>query len=356
MLAAVARPSPAALGLVVKNGSKARSRCSASMPLPVSANAIRTKRPPAGRSSSWPGSRMTLMAVTARTPPRGMASRAVAATLTSTCSSGPRSACTGLTSGATLMSSRMCSPRVRSSRWVTEASRSGTVAVSARPPLRPKASSWCASRRPRVVASTISVASWWRVEPGSASPAIISADPATTVNRLLKSCAMPPMSWPRLSSRRRWSSWRLRPRACSCSVTSLTMHSAPPGWPGSGAAATCTQRTAPSARTSLVLCTLCSPCPHWASHFGRSASAPGARNERIDRPGTWSLGSPSRVAIGSLTAVVTPSGSSCQTPSSAVSTIRRYRSSQVRSSSVERAVASARATSRMPRRAWNSRN
>ena len=52
MLAAVARPSPAAVGLVVKNGSKARARVSGSIPAPVSAMTSRTNRPLVAGSSS----------------------------------------------------------------------------------------------------------------------------------------------------------------------------------------------------------------------------------------------------------------------------------------------------------------
>ena len=66
---------------------------------------------------------------------------------------------------------------------------------------------------------------------------------------------MPPISWPRLSSRRRWSSWRLSPRASMWSVVSVIMQSTPPCWPCSSVSGIMlirTLRCEPSARISRV--------------------------------------------------------------------------------------------------------
>jgi hypothetical protein len=81
------------------------------------------------------------------------------------------------------------------------------------PSVRPNASNWCVRVRPVPTAFMMSFDNWCCGESSAVVEAIMSAEPATTVSRLLKSCEMPPISWPRLSSRRRWSSWRLSPRA-----------------------------------------------------------------------------------------------------------------------------------------------
>ena len=96
-----------AASLVVKNGSKARSRTSSGMPAPSSATVIRT--PPA--STSPAGRPLTAIA---SVPPSGIASRALTARLTSTCSSWARSTWTGTSPGPTVSRSAMRSLSVRS--------------------------------------------------------------------------------------------------------------------------------------------------------------------------------------------------------------------------------------------------
>ena len=76
------RPVPWPGSLVVKKGSKARSRTSSAMPVPSSTTVMRTP-------SATPATAI------ASVPPSGIASRALTARLTSTCSSCARSASTG---------------------------------------------------------------------------------------------------------------------------------------------------------------------------------------------------------------------------------------------------------------------
>ena len=86
-----ARPSPvpSPISFVVKNGSKMFSSRSGAMPVPVSATRD---------AGMGPASRTTVSAVMRSVPPSGIASRALIARFTRTCSSWARSATTGTTS------------------------------------------------------------------------------------------------------------------------------------------------------------------------------------------------------------------------------------------------------------------
>ncbi len=123
----------------------------------------------------------------------------------------------------------------------------------------------------------------------------MSAEPATTVSRLLKSCEMPPISWPRLSSRRRWSSWRLSPRASMWSVVSVTMQTTPAYWPCSsisGIMLIRTLRCEPSARISRVAPTVERPAWHSASRRVSSFWPWSSRKPRSETPTSCCAGQP----------------------------------------------------------------
>ena len=133
----------------------------------------------------------------------------------------------------------------------------------------------------------MSLASWCCGEPSAVVVRIMSAEPATTVSRLLKSCEMPPISWPRLSSRRRWSSWRLRPRASMWSVVSVTMQTTPlysPWSSVSGIMLIRTLRCEPSARISRVAPTVDRPAWHSASRRVSSFWPWSSRKPRSETP------------------------------------------------------------------------
>ena len=96
----VARPSPvpAPLALVVKNGSKACSATSGGIPVPVSLTRSRDVAPLVGAGdppATELASTVTFPVSMVTVPPPGMASRALTARLTSTCSRRPGSASTG---------------------------------------------------------------------------------------------------------------------------------------------------------------------------------------------------------------------------------------------------------------------
>ena len=91
------------------------------------------------------------------------------------------------------------------SRIVSITRLTGTGAIRIRW-MREKASNWVVSLAPRRPDS--SAASAIRLSRGSSTPrARISSPPITGVSRLLKSCAMPPVSWPTASI---FCAWRKR--------------------------------------------------------------------------------------------------------------------------------------------------
>jgi len=89
----VASPSPVPwpLGLVVKNGSEARAATSGGMPVPVSLTRRRTYRRGArpGFVLAYARSTSTFSVSSVSVPPSGIASRALTARLSRTCSSCP---------------------------------------------------------------------------------------------------------------------------------------------------------------------------------------------------------------------------------------------------------------------------
>ena len=102
---------PLPSGFVVKNGSKIRSRISSVIPCPVSLTTMRTYSPGAmARARASCSSSTTESDAIDSTPPLGIASRALIARFTSTCSSGPGSIAASPVFGA---------PRVTS--WISDA-------------------------------------------------------------------------------------------------------------------------------------------------------------------------------------------------------------------------------------------
>ena len=118
-------PVPLPASLVVKNGSKMRSRIASGMPSPVSSTVSHTCSP-----SSAP---VRMVSV----PPSGIASEALTARFISTCWSWPRSALTGRASGASSISSAM----------FARTSRRSILAASLTASLRSRGSGLVVSRR-----------------------------------------------------------------------------------------------------------------------------------------------------------------------------------------------------------------
>ena len=134
-----------------------------------------------------------------------MASRAFRHRLSSAFSSCPGSTCAGHRPAARTISISMSSPSVRrniGSSPASSAFRSTTFGASAC--LRAKASRRCVRSAPRCAAVVIiSASTRWRASSRFSSVSS-SALPITTVSRLLKSCATPPVSWPIASRRCDW--------------------------------------------------------------------------------------------------------------------------------------------------------
>ncbi len=149
------RPVPSPLGLVVKNGSNARSMTSWGIPVPVSLTFRLLYRPGASptRLAAWSVSTSALAVATISFPPPGIASRALTARLTRTCSIWPGSASTGPSPAARSVDSSTCSPRVRSSSC-------STPSITW---LRFSTRGWMTSRRAKA-------SSWW-VSPAARSAA-----------------------------------------------------------------------------------------------------------------------------------------------------------------------------------------
>ena len=146
-------PVPSPTSLVVKKGSKMRSSTPGSIPVPVSLTARRTYSP-------------TVPVSIASVPPDGIASRALIARLTTTCSSCARSASTGGSASAASIAISIVSPISRESIGTrpeaTSLTSSSTGSSTWR---RAKASSWRVSWLARSAARWISPSS---VTPGPA--------------------------------------------------------------------------------------------------------------------------------------------------------------------------------------------
>ena len=141
-------------------------------------------------------------------PPSGMASRALIAMLSSADSSCPGSASTGGQDGrrvdldadalveraAQHVGERMQQLRRRPPRWAA-------APGGARTPAACRSARRRAARRGRPRRRAAGLA---RPRPASGSSSSTCRLPWITVSRLLKSCAMPPVSWPTLSSRCAW--------------------------------------------------------------------------------------------------------------------------------------------------------
>ena len=141
-------------------------------------------------------------------PPSGMASRALTAMLSKADSSWARSASTVQASSASAVGTSIRSPSVRSSRSVMPR-------ISA---LTSITSGWSGWRRAKASSCPVSAAAlpdaWTtasakRMRLSSSRPGrrSMSAEPWMTVSRLLKSWAMPPVSWPSACILCAWRSW-----------------------------------------------------------------------------------------------------------------------------------------------------
>ena len=172
----VARPSPVPLPtpLVVKNGSNTRARTSSLIPCPVSDTVSCTVCPArnspvsvviiAGTSSSEVS--------TTSVPPSGIASRALTARFSTTCSICPGSIRTGGRPGCSRETNVTCSPiSRRSMRAAASTTSFRSTSLGCTMALRLKASSWPVSAAARCPASrmawtdspaSLSVASWAR--------------------------------------------------------------------------------------------------------------------------------------------------------------------------------------------------
>ena len=213
-------PLPAPGGLVVKNGSNACARTSSDMPHPVSATLMWTYRPWAGRSapgmvSSGPDAQEAEI-ITRPWP--AIASRALITRFSSAASIWPRSART-VHEGAASTDSEMPSPSVRASRSrMPPMTCSGSSTSGDRRWRREKESSWLvrrAARRDPSSALSASLAPRSSRVPRCRSS---SSEPMMVVSRLLKSCAMPPVSWPTASIFCAWCS--RSSAACSAAAVS----------------------------------------------------------------------------------------------------------------------------------------
>src|SRR3954447_9254211 len=216
---AVARPRPVPLpaSLVVKNGSKTRAATSGGMPLPSSVTAIDTYWPavmPCGRASS--GVRSTADVSTIMRPPAGIASRALTARLSRTCSSLVGSTLTRQRPVDSRISRSMSARKERRRSFspapMTSSSTTTRVRAGSR---RPKASRCLVSSAARTAAPWICSTSLSTSLSRTAS-CTKEAKLLMTAMRLLKSCAPPPASCPMMASRSCWAR-----RAC-CSRSSVT--------------------------------------------------------------------------------------------------------------------------------------
>jgi hypothetical protein len=192
-------PVPEPAGFVVKNGSKIRAWTSSLIPSPVSVTVITTEGPRLARpaSADAPFERLTSIA---SVPPSGIASRALAARFSSTCSSCPWSTSTRHGSSQLRIRSATSSPIMRASiepEPSTTARRSTTRgAITC---CRLKASSWCVSAAARQAALSVSFSQRCARLAASTSRSASARLPVIAVSRLLKSWATPPARRPTAS-------------------------------------------------------------------------------------------------------------------------------------------------------------
>jgi hypothetical protein len=180
--------------LVVKNGSKTRCRIVSSIPTPVSSTARQTYSRFAAGPSSWRCSSVSHVQLVSirRMPPSGMASRALFTRLNRICSTACRSTWTsGRSSSASTIIS-MSAGRIRRRTSASPVTVSPTCAVSRfSAERRAKLSSWLTIMRPLTAADTMSRTSFCDATSGGRSCCSSSALARITVNKLVKSCAIP---------------------------------------------------------------------------------------------------------------------------------------------------------------------
>ncbi|MNY12005.1 hypothetical protein D3C86_1450640 [compost metagenome] len=174
------------------------------MPRPSSLMAICTNSP---CSSSYSPARVRLQAARTMLPCSSMASRALMTRLSKTISSWLESTSISRKSGLSSMRNSMALGKAcLSSRWV-DSSNSGRLTVATLSSLRRANVSSCwVSCVPRSPASRICVSSLL-IRSGSLLFIARRAEPRIMVRILLKSWAMPPVSWPSASSFCAWNSW-----------------------------------------------------------------------------------------------------------------------------------------------------
>jgi len=186
------------------------------MPTPVSDTDRATYRP--GSPQPWAAqasavSRRSAAAIVS-SPPPGIASRALVARLMRICSIAAGSARTELpASPAASRISISAGSRRRRDAAACSSSGPSSRGWRSRRWRRAKPSNLRINSLPRRLAAAMVPRSARSAESGGSSPAISSVVARMVVSRLLKSCAMPPASWPTASifcaCRRRWSSaWR----------------------------------------------------------------------------------------------------------------------------------------------------
>ena len=245
-------PLPSPTSLVVKNGSTACASTSDDIPVPLSVTASTTYSPGPGPSTPASGSRSRVAFDTsiASRPPLGMASRALTARFRMALSSWPGSAWTRHESrpGSTVTS--MVSPRVRRRRPVMPPARTPASIVRGRRAWRrEKASSFPVRSAPNSAARAISSNISSRVSGSSRWSLTNSLLPRMTARRLLKSWAMPPVSWPTTSIFWDWWSWSSSVLRSVMSCTTPVVRTKRPASSSSGSAISRITCSPPSART-----------------------------------------------------------------------------------------------------------
>ena len=245
---------PLPTSFVVKNGSKARATTSGGMPVPVSLTVTRTYSPGARPAGCWPSATTLPVAMTSR-PPSGIASRALTTRFNSADSKRALSirawwalrsrSITNSILGLPARRSTVSKPRMIPLRLRVSAC-SGCW--------RANASSCWVRRAPRSIARRID--SSVRVSPSPRCMFNTSRPLDSTDNRLLKSCATPPVSWPMDSIFCAWNSaifaFSSASSAFFFSVRSrviLAKPSSSPSSPRMASSTACAQNREPSLRT-----------------------------------------------------------------------------------------------------------
>ena len=232
-------PVPCPSGLVVKKGSKARAITSSLMPVPVSVTQRDTYCP--GGNSRSRAARVSshLLAVSmVSLPPSGMASRALMHKFSSALSSCDGSTRTGHKPPAPTTSIATFGPMVRRSRSsMPPISLLASSARGSRVWRREKAKRRCVSAAARLADSIAAFRkrSTSLVRPSDRRYCTRSSAPVMPCSRLLKSCAMPPVSWPTASIFCAWRNCSSKPRR-SLTSRAVTVNRRRPPSAGMGVA------------------------------------------------------------------------------------------------------------------------